>query len=122
MEHKLIDDIRPYKLKKSVLDFLCPLCGVERQLSTSHRIEKRHILPILVAGLFLFSLLYLWISWSALVAFPLSFLTFEFARRSIYRKEIVCPHCGFDAVWYRKDVTVAKKLVHEFWENKKNKF
>ena len=120
MKSKLIEDSRPYKLKKSVLDFLCPLCAVERQLSISHRIEKRHIVPIVVSGLYIFSLLYFWIGWSALVAFPLAFLGFEFARRSIYRKEIVCPHCGFDAVWYKKDVTVAKKLVHEFWENKKS--
>lgn len=35
-----------------------------------------------------------------------------------YRKEIPCPHCGFDASWYKKDVKVARRLVAAYWSEK----
>lgn len=43
---------------------------------------------------------------------------FEWVRRANYRKEIPCPHCGFDASWYKKDVKVARKLVANYWADK----
>ena len=43
---------------------------------------------------------------------------FEGVRRLLFRKEIPCPHCGFDASWYKRDVKMAKQLVHNFWDAK----
>jgi hypothetical protein len=43
---------------------------------------------------------------------------FEWVRRANYRKEIPCPHCGFDASWYKKDVKVARRLVATYWSDK----
>ena len=37
-----------------------------------------------------------------------------------YRKEIPCPHCGFDASWYKKDVKIARRLVKEFWDKQED--
>ena len=41
---------------------------------------------------------------------------FEGIRKILFRREIPCPHCGFDATWYRKDVKVARQQVQEFWD------
>ncbi len=43
---------------------------------------------------------------------------YEAVHKMLYRKEIPCPHCGFDATWYKRDVRVARKLVKEFWSAK----
>ena len=40
----------------------------------------------------------------------------EAVVRLRFKKEIPCPHCGFDATWYKRDVKVAKKLVSQFWQ------
>lgn len=42
---------------------------------------------------------------------------FEFTNKLLYRKEIACPYCGFDATWYRRDVTVANQKVKDYWLN-----
>jgi len=43
---------------------------------------------------------------------------FEGVRRALFKREIPCPHCGFDASWYKRDVREAKRLVSQFWQNK----
>lgn len=43
---------------------------------------------------------------------------FELAIRSDFKKQVACPHCGFDATWYKKDVKVARQKVAEFWAQK----
>ena len=43
---------------------------------------------------------------------------YETVYKSLYRKEIPCPHCGFDTTWYKRDVRVAKRLVEQFWASK----
>ena len=47
--------------------------------------------------------------------FPV-WLAFELGNKLLYRKELPCPYCGFDPSWYRRDVTVAKKMVQNFWQ------
>jgi len=44
---------------------------------------------------------------------------FEAIYKIFFRKEIPCPHCGFDATWYKKDVKVSRRLVEEFWESRR---
>jgi hypothetical protein len=44
--------------------------------------------------------------------------SFELAIRSDFKKQVPCPHCGFDATWYKKDVKVARQKVAEFWAQK----
>jgi hypothetical protein len=43
---------------------------------------------------------------------------FELSVRTDYKKQVPCPHCGFDATWYKKDVKVARQLVKDFWDQK----
>ena len=110
-------DRRPFKVKKPVLEFLCPLCGVERGISVHYKLTRANYVQIsllsLVAGL----ALYPFIDWAVVLLPPTFGVSFEFVRRSIFRKEVSCPHCGFDAVWYRKDVPRARELVHQFWSD-----
>ena len=110
-------DSRPFKVKNAVLEFLCPLCGVERGISVHYKLTKANYIQIsilsVVAGLALYPV----IDWAVVLLPPTFGVSFEFVRRSIFRKEVPCPHCGFDAVWYKKDVPKARELVHQFWSS-----
>ena len=57
----------------------------------------------------------------SLVVFFMVWGAMEFSLRLLFKKEIPCPHCGFDASWYKKDVKVARQKVKEFWDQKKIK-
>lgn len=67
---------------------------------------------ILSYGLFPF------IGAKAVFAFFILWPSFELLNKTLYRKELPCPHCGFDATWYKKDVKIARRLVKEFWDKK----
>jgi len=43
---------------------------------------------------------------------------FELSIRTDFKKQVPCPHCGFDATWYKKDVKVARQVVKDFWDQK----
>jgi predicted RNA-binding Zn-ribbon protein involved in translation (DUF1610 family) len=111
-------DRRPYKVKNAVLKFLCPLCGVERGISVHYKLTMKNHLQIGIISIVLGLIGYSFLSWGVILFYPTVLVSFEFVRRSVYRKEIPCPHCGFDAVWYKKDVPKAKQLIHEFWSEK----
>jgi ribosomal protein L37E len=49
-------------------------------------------------------------------SFFLYWACFEAGRRIFFSREIPCPHCGFDASWYKRDVKVARRKVDEFWQ------
>lgn len=52
--------------------------------------------------------------------FFLILAAFEMINKHLYRKEIPCPYCGFDATWYRRDVKVARQKVENFFSNDQN--
>ena len=109
-------DRRPYKLKSAVFEFLCPLCGVERGISVHYKLTTKNFFQIGIIGLVSFLISFTFMGLGGLIVFPVVGISFEFVRRAIFRKEIPCPHCGFDAVWYKKDVPKARDLVHQFWD------
>jgi len=111
-------DRRPYKIKNAVLEFLCPLCGVERGISVHYKLTKKNHLQIGIISVVLGLISFTFLNWGVVLFYPTVLVSFEFVRRSVYRKEIPCPHCGFDAVWYKKDVPKTRELVHEFWNGK----
>jgi hypothetical protein len=53
------------------------------------------------------------------VVIPIIWGLFEAAHKLLFRKEIPCPYCGFDATWYKRDVKLARKAVKEFWDSEK---
>ncbi len=111
---------RPFRFKNATKKFHCPLCASERYLTTSHKLGVKQYLQISVlTGLTAFAL-FDTMQWRGLSLFFIYWAGFEVVRRLVYRNEIACPYCGFDAAWYKRDVKVAKRLVQEFWHKREN--
>ena len=109
---------RVYKYKNKSRNFFCPLCRTERNVNASPRLTKKNLLQIVLTSIVLGSLLYPFFGVESFVVFFAIWGVFELAIRSDFKKQVACPHCGFDATWYKKDVRVARQKVAEFWAQK----
>ncbi len=109
---------RVYKLREPAMTFLCPLCATERAFSTRPRLNRLHFLQITFLTAITTILFYSLTGIKILPVFFLYWTVFEIAIRIRFKSEIPCPHCGFDATWYKKDVRVARKKIKEFWDKK----
>ena len=114
-------DPRVFKKKGSRLDFLCPLCGVSRSITKDFKLSRMNHVQIGVLSFTLMAISYPLFGGAGLIYFPIVFCGFEFWKRLDYKREIPCESCGFDALWYKRDVPTAKRLVHEFWSDKNSK-
>jgi len=117
--HPMIE-LRTYKVKNSALDFYCPLCRMERQVSCRVGLSPLNYVQITMVSFVLVTLTFSRMEAIALVWPFLVWASFEIARRLLFKRDVPCPHCGFDATWYKRDVKMARKLVAEFWEKKKS--
>lgn len=117
IEEPFLKPIRPLatSYKKRCQRFYCPLCGTERFLRVSARLSFFRYLQILFASAVVIMASYPFMEWKAFFLFFLVWGVVEVGQKMNFRKEVVCPHCGFDATWYRKDVKVARKLVDDYW-------
>jgi len=118
MKAKAIET-RHYKYRNPAMTFYCPLCSTPRVITITPGLKPLHYVQIVFV-----TLLLVWMFWSlmglgSLVWFFVVWGIFEGTLRTSFRKEVPCPHCGFDASWYKRDVKVAKRLVSEFWADKK---
>lgn len=118
--HPMIDP-RTYKKKNPRLDFHCPLCGVKRSIVKDFKLSKLNFIQIVILSSVLLLAFFPLLGGAGLIFYPVVFCAFEFWKRVDYRREIPCESCGFDAVWYKKDVPRAKQLVFEFWDAKNSK-
>lgn len=109
---------RTFKVKNPSMSFYCPLCRTPRALTTSFRLSVTNYLQILLLTIITTTVTYPLMSFRGIFSFFIFWAGFEWVRRANYRKEIPCPHCGFDASWYKKDVKVARKLVAEHFSEK----
>ncbi len=109
---------RTYRFKKPALHFFCPLCRTERCITTSHRLTALNYVQITLLTGFLTAVAFPLAGFKMLAAFFPIWLAFEGTRRILFSREVPCPHCGFDASWYKRDVKVARRRVAEFWEDK----
>jgi predicted RNA-binding Zn-ribbon protein involved in translation (DUF1610 family) len=109
---------RVYKYKNQASTFFCPLCSTERGISISPKLTKKNYVQIFLTSVILGSMLFPLIGARCFVVFFVSWGVFELAVRSDYKKQIACPHCGFDAAWYKRDVKVARQIVKDFWVQK----
>ncbi len=109
---------RVFKYKNKANSFFCPLCRTERGISTSPRLTKKNYIQILLTSIVFGSLLFPLMGVKCFFIFFVILGAFELAVRTDYKKQVACPHCGFDATWYKRDVKVARKLVKEFWVQK----
>ncbi len=111
---------RSYKYKKGQLNFFCPLCSCSRSIVHNHKMSRSHHVQIFILTTFMTLIFYQWAGLKTLFLYFFFWAAFEFVRRSLFKKELPCPHCGFDASWYKKDVKVAKAKVKEFWSVQKH--
>ncbi len=109
---------RVYKYKNKSSTFFCPLCSTERGITTSPRLTKKNMFQIFLTAIVLGSALFPFIGVKCFFVFFVVWGIFELAVRTDYKKQISCPHCGFDATWYKRDVKVARQLVKDFWVQK----
>lgn len=100
------------------MSFYCALCRTPRALSTSFRMTIKNYLQIILLTMMTTAICYPLMSFRGVFSFFVFLAGFEWVRRANYRKEIPCPHCGFDASWYKKDVKVARRLVAAYWSEK----
>ena len=108
---------RNYRFKKPLKTFLCALCGSSRELRFKSSLSIKNYFQIITGCTALALVLSPWFAWKGICLFPLIWLSTELVMKSMYRKELKCPDCGFDPVWYCKDVKVAKQKVENFWDN-----
>ena len=109
---------KPFRKKNPNTVFYCPLCSTQRSLRYSAKLSSRQYLQIFSIGLILFLATFQVMEIRAFIWFFIVWGFYEMINKFLFRKEIPCPHCGFDATWYKRDVRVAKRLVKEFWEKK----
>ena len=107
-----------FKVKNSKKEFICALCKAPRQMRYSKNLSK-----MTYFRLFLFSSFLVWtlspiLGIKAILAVLPLWPIVEFMNKILYRKEIPCSYCGFDATWYRRDVKIAKKKIENFWSEK----
>ena len=114
MAWDLVKAQRVFRVKKAVLRFFCPLCGAQRGLRYG-RLRLPHYLRILVISMILAVVLWPFCGAKSLSLGLLVWAGYEFALGVLGRQEVPCPHCGLDAIWYRRDVNTARKMVQGFW-------
>lgn len=102
------------RLKKTKTECYCALCRSPRVLRYSRHLQKHHYLQILVLTIGLTATTYTHFEWRGMMALPLVWALFESIHKSLYRKDLKCPFCGFDPTWYKKDVKLARRKVEEF--------
>ena len=100
--------------KKKTKDYFCPCCRSQRTIRYSRRLTAIHFGQILMLSVAATAIGYSWIEWKGALCFPIIWAIFETIHSSLYRKDLNCPYCGFDATWYKKDVKIARAKVEEF--------
>ena len=101
-------------MKKNSKDCFCALCRTPRKLRYSRHLTKLHYGQILVLTLGFCFFTFNWLAWKSVASLPIIWILFESIHKSLYRKDLKCPFCGFDPKWYKKDVKLARQKVEEF--------
>lgn len=109
---------RTYKYKSPSRAFFCPLCRTERAITISPRLTKKNYVQILLTSIVFGSALFPLMGGKCFFIFFIVWAVFELSIRTDFKKQVPCPHCGFDATWYKKDVKVARQVVKDFWDQK----
>jgi hypothetical protein len=107
---------RFYKVKRPAKKFLCALCSAPREMKYSKSLNLKKYLQIILLSVTASSAAYPFIGVESVFSIFLIWPAFEMVNKFLYRKEIACPYCGFDATWYRRDVRVANQKVKDFWQ------
>lgn len=101
-------------MKKSSKECFCALCRSPRKLRYSRYLTKMHYAQILVLTIVFGAATFPFLTWKGFLSLPIIWGLFESIHKSLYRKDLKCPYCGFDPKWYKKDVKLARQKVEEF--------
>lgn len=112
---------RIFKYKNPLVTFLCPLCRTERFLSSKHSLSSKNYFQIILLTLTFTLFFYPFMEWRGLFSCFVFTGIIELGVRLYYRKQLLCEYCGFDVIWYKKNIKMANKKVKKFWEIKKKK-
>jgi hypothetical protein len=106
--------MRVFRVKNPKTNFFCACCRAPRALRYHRILSLRNLLQVTIVSAFLVWSLFSFLEWKSLPVFFIVWGIFECSRKMLYRRELPCPYCGFDATWYRRDVRVARKQVETF--------
>ncbi len=110
-------ELRTFRFKNPAVEFFCPLCRTARAITVHYKLTAFHFLQIATICSILAIFLWPFVGFKSLFSFFFVWMIFEGVLRRLWRKEVPCPHCGFDASWYKTNVKVARKKVKEFWDS-----
>lgn len=99
---------------KNAKECFCALCRSPRKLRYSRHLSSLNYGQILVLTIVFTAAAYPWLDWKGAISLPVIWGLFESIHKSLYRKDLSCPYCGFDPKWYKKDVRLARQKVEEF--------
>lgn len=99
---------------QSFRECFCALCRTPRKLYYSKNLSLFNYFQILFLGFFLTWVLFPYFGVKGIGFLPLIWILFESIHKSLYRKELICPTCGFDPKMYRKNVKFAREKVQDF--------
>ncbi len=100
--------------KANTKDCFCAHCRSPRKLRYFRRLQVQHYFQILVLTIGVTAALYPWLVWKGIISLPVIWAIFDMTYKTLYRKDLACPYCGFDVTWYKKDVKVARRQVEDF--------
>jgi hypothetical protein len=86
----------------------------------SRRLRARHYIQILTLALGVSAVGFSSLGFKGIYSLPLVWAVFEIYYKSLYRKDLKCPYCGFDPTWYKKDIKLARQKVEEFLKQNPN--
>lgn len=101
-------------MKKNSKEIFCACCRTPRKLRYNRHLSTMNYLQILIIAGAVAGIAFPWLGSKGLVALPIVWVSFETIHKSLYRKDLKCPYCGFDPTWYKKDVKLARRKVEEF--------
>ena len=108
-------DKRFYKVKKPSKKFLCALCSADREMRYSKDLSAFNYLQVALLWSAISYLSFSWLGLKSIFSIFIIWPTFELTNKFLYRREVACPYCGFDATWYKRDIKMAHQKVRDFW-------
>jgi hypothetical protein len=106
--------MKSYRFKHEKRSFYCALCSSARQLRYNKHLSRFNYIQIFCIATALFYFSFPLMNFKGSIWYVIVWGAFEGFNKMLYRKELPCPYCGFDATWYRRDVRIARKKVEEF--------
>jgi hypothetical protein len=121
LEKMNLENRKFFKVKNANNSFLCALCSAPRQMRYKRNLSFKNYLQLTTLAVGLMYFLYPVFGLKTIYLMFIIWVVAELANKMLYRHELPCPYCGFDATWYKRDVKMARKKVEDFWATKNSK-